>query len=495
MTVTQRRWFLPSLCVSLALAVGIGTWFILQRRLPPMARLAAAAPREARFIEGRISGGFRWAPFSRAVRGKNDAGRLPLLAAADPASRHATAVANLFAEKADSAIADLASIAEDSRDAAVWNDLGAAHYDAASRGESADHLNDALAAIDQALLFNPTFPEALFNRALVLERFHLRDVAAGAWRDYLAHAPSDGWRDEAQRHLDVLTARQRTFATEIEAAYPRLQAGDRTVARDLLTLDAGDARYFAETEGLARWGEAWLRKDPAAELHLAAMRTLAEELKAFNGEALLSDAVSAIESASAAQRDALARGHIGCRDARRVYDKDRDMATAERLLNAAARDLSAGGSPLVNEVLLWAGAARFWQGWHAEAETEFRALLPSVPTRYAALRANLDWLAPVHGSRGHRELPCPPHTHHPGVHPPGRDRQRRLSARHHVAGLRRRPRLWTGRTSPRSRAPRARQYVQQTSRPRHQRDDKCRRGPQEVARCAIARHGALAHSP
>ena len=362
-----------------------------------MGRVAAAAPRDVRFLEARVSGGFEWAPLAGTTRGRTDSRTLPMLAAmseiiqsADTSSPHAAAVAHLLAGRGDTAITQLTSLAEERGEAAIWNDLGAALYDAAVRSGSPERLKEALAAVDQALVLDSGFSEALFNRALILERFFLRDVAASAWRDFLARAASDGWRDEAQQHLQALSAPQRTFASGIEPLYPRLQDGDRSAAEELLHLDAGDARLFAETEGLARWGAAWLRKDAAAGRHLSALRTLALELERFSGEALLSDSVAAIERASGARRDALARGHVGYRDGRRAFD-DRRMSEAEQFLNDAARSLSTGGSPLADEARLCAAASRFWQNQHAEAEADFRALLPVIPRRYAALRAHLDW--------------------------------------------------------------------------------------------------------
>src|SRR4029079_12615929 len=88
--------------------------------------------------------------------------------------------------------------------------------------------------------------------------------------------------------------------------------------------------------------------------------------------------------------DALARGHVGCRNGRRAWDQ-RKMTEAEQILNDAARELTLGESPFANQVRLYAATARFWEGRHDEAEAEFRALLPAVPEQYAALRANLDW--------------------------------------------------------------------------------------------------------
>ncbi|HJQ37559.1 MAG TPA: CHAT domain-containing protein [Thermoanaerobaculia bacterium] len=297
----------------------------------------------------------------------------------------------MLATRPDVVIARLASTAEESRDAAAWNDLGAAYYQQAIRTRSTRTLQDALASADQALLLDRTFVEARFNRALILERFPLREAAADAWRDYLAHAPADEWRDRAIRHLHAATVPLRTVQSELTAAFPRLERGDRSAAATLLQLDAGDARYFGETEGLARWGEAWLRRDAgSAERQLTAMRTLSEALVAFSGETLLRDAVSAIEHATSADRDVLARAHMFCRDGRLAYDR-REFGNAEKLLTAAVRDLEHARSPAALEVRMWAGAAMFWQGRHAEGEREFRALQRAVPERYRALRGWVDW--------------------------------------------------------------------------------------------------------
>ena len=350
----------------------MGVWVTRQRVT------TATAPREGRFLEARLSGGLSWAPFETNVP------RTRTLAATvvRGEKRHAEALSQLLDDRADTAISQLTTMASASRDPAVWSDLGAAHF-------AAGHLEDALAATDQALLFDPRYAESRFNRALILERFHFRDVAAAAWRDFLAVAPADGWRGEAARHLAALEAPLRTFASEIDTHYPRMQRGDRAAARTLLELDAGDTRYFGETEGLARWGEAWLRRDTsAANSHLTAIRTLAAELVTFNGEAMPADAVAAIEGANATQRDALARGHVACRDGRLAYDA-RNMGEAEKLLTESARELE--GSPYATQARLFAATSKLYQGRHDEARAEYAALAPLMSERHAALRAQLEW--------------------------------------------------------------------------------------------------------
>lgn len=393
-----RKSLLALLALAIVAVAGFALWAVRSSGISPIQRLVAATPTGARVVEARISGGFPWAPVANERPDTSVASTRLRAAAArvlaengKSVDAHAAAVAHLLRDDASAALKSLASAAAASRSAALWNDLGAAHYHAAVRNGSPDELARALAATDQSLLFDSRFRESLFNRALILGRFHLRDEAIAAWRVFLAEEDNERWRDEAEQHLDALLRPPLTVASQIQTHYGRLEAGDATAARALLEIDAGDARYFGETEGLARWGEAWLASDRArADRHLIAMRTLGAALAAFNGDSLLQAAVAAITSADDASRDSLARGHVGFRDGRLIY-KQRKHAEGEKLLTRAQRDLERGGSPLAREVEFFVAVAAFDQGRHAEAEQGFRRLAGKLSPQYAALRGYLDW--------------------------------------------------------------------------------------------------------
>ena len=129
-------------------------------------------------------------------------------------------------------------------------------------------------------------PEALFNRALALERLNLWVVARQAWNDYIANDPQSGWSNEARRHLR--TAEQavsaRAEAKRVQdgairifdevlwrwAEAPDRAAADRALqqARDeerrLRGVRIGCARRRCLSDYRSRGGATWLTQAPSS---------------------------------------------------------------------------------------------------------------------------------------------------------------------------------------------------------------------------------------
>src|SRR5213075_819270 len=142
----------------------------------PAAKMRAIAPRGGRTIEARLTG-FAWSPI-RVQRGTPalDPARLELAGAAGaviekaPNTRDA-GVGYLIIDRDADAVEALQEAAQQSpNDAKVWSDLSAARYTLAARGEKPYELPRALAAADHALRIDANLPDALFNRALIIER-------------------------------------------------------------------------------------------------------------------------------------------------------------------------------------------------------------------------------------------------------------------------------------------------------------------------------------
>jgi CHAT domain-containing protein len=374
-------------------------------QMPPdeLAVLVDAGPGAARVIEPRVSGGFSWAPFVPRSGSGIDATSPTLTRAAlhvihatgnvpSGEARLAASAAYLLIGNAEAAVASLTPIAEDHRDPAIWNNLAAAHYVLAAETDSIEHLEAALVAADQALRFDDRNSGALFNRALILERYHLRDAAISAWRHYLTIDAESEWAAEARSRLDTLSRPRPTFSTEIELSYARLERGDRHAADDLVRFDAGEARSFGEMDALGRWGDACLRGDAAsAARHLIAAHTLGDALRTLRGEVLLADSVAAIERASPSDVERLARGHVAYREGRHVYRQLRKPTESEKILSAATLDFDTARSPMVWSARVYTGIAIFGQGRTDEAKTLFTRLNSSIPQSYGALRAYARW--------------------------------------------------------------------------------------------------------
>jgi tetratricopeptide (TPR) repeat protein len=212
-----RPMWLLAVAAAILLAVALPAVWQSLRHGSPMDELVARAPRSARVVEPRLTG-FPWAGYHgpmRASGGSTDAERLRLGGAAgeliekadrdhSTEAQHAAGVAMVLVDKPDEAIARLESAARTSHDAKTWSDLAAARYAAAVQFRRPSLYSEALAASDDALRINARLPEALFNRALILETMGLTSEARKAWQRYLDVDPGSQWSNEARSHLAEL---------------------------------------------------------------------------------------------------------------------------------------------------------------------------------------------------------------------------------------------------------------------------------------------------
>jgi CHAT domain-containing protein len=385
-----RTWWLAAaaLLAAIAITVPLLRWHG-GRATSPMARLIEAAPRQHRFVEARLSG-FRWAQLQAPARGRAtpDPADLKLAGAAgevlgsardrrEPAAQHAAGVAYVLIDQRSEGITELEQAARASEDPRVWNDLAAARYAIAVMEEHSSELPLALGDVDHALRLDPRLPEALFNRALILERIGLRDQARKAWLAYLAVDGGSAWSVEAQAHLRAIPATTTRFD-------PKLLEG--ASADRLVRAFPQEVRSFSEGPLLAAWADSEAANDPAgASAKLARIRLIANALAAFNGEHLLDDAVTAIERSKGAERAALVQAHRVYRAARMDYSK-RKAGAAETQFHQAAELFRRGASPMADVADYYAASAAFDQNRSLEARDELVRLLGRIDlARHRAL--------------------------------------------------------------------------------------------------------------
>ena len=406
----QRTWMRPwivGIAAMLALAV-VAIPLLLRQRSgrDGIARLVELAPGSARPSAARLSGGFAWAAWRGPMRaGSSDVetGRLHLAGAAAEAidradrertaeAQHAAAIALLLIERpleAETRLVAATRLAP--RDARLWSDLAAARTAAADLlGRPSLHPR-ALAAADRALELDPRNAEALFNRAVAVERIGLTEEARAAWQAYLAVDGTTEWAREAREHVARLTPQKPQSSFEREQ--PRLEraavAGDAPAVASIVAADPLRARTFGETWYLGQWAMALQRGDePAARVQLATARALGDALAARSGELLLRDSVRAVDAANDVRRRALASAHALYFRGRLAYSRQKPVE-AERDLRAAAAAF--GSAPMALAARYYAANTRFDQGAVSTARDELSRLLGEVDAGYAALGAQVRW--------------------------------------------------------------------------------------------------------
>lgn len=186
---------------------------------PRFAKLVEAVGEE-RYIEARLTGGFKYGPLREVMRGPGDGAgpnlqlravveelRSAVASAPSASELHALGAAELLLGEYRAASSHLrASLASGTESASTLNDLAASLF--SSPAASDDDRRQALAYLERALQLDPDFEEAVFNQAIVLEQLARTEDAAAAWRR-AGHLSGDTpWSVEAERRLRSLLSRK-----------------------------------------------------------------------------------------------------------------------------------------------------------------------------------------------------------------------------------------------------------------------------------------------
>jgi tetratricopeptide (TPR) repeat protein len=219
----SRRWMtrasaLVGVAAALLLAVRVARpeWLLGPRGDRPELQelVAAVAGLPTRPVEGRLTGGFKYAPPPSPTRGPGDrdmppdvriaAARLEQAASGDQPAPGALAdlgVALLTLGDVNKAIDALErAVAQKPMDARYQSDLAAAYLARARREGSPADWPKALAASERALKAHPDLIEAWFNRAMAIEGAGMSPgEVRQAWQDYLTRDSSSDWARERQQ--------------------------------------------------------------------------------------------------------------------------------------------------------------------------------------------------------------------------------------------------------------------------------------------------------
>lgn len=406
--IAPRRLPVGWLAVAAMLLVIVGAAMLVHRR-DPLAGLVAVAPHSARVVEPRLSGGFAWAAYAgsdRAASEKVSAEQLKVAGVAgelieraeshhDVDAQHAAGVAMVMVGKPADAIATLEAAVAQKENAAALSDLAAARYAAASQLGRASLYPMALAAADRALAIEPNLAEALFNRALILERMGVTAEARAAWERYLRVDPSSQWATEARAHLADLPAA--SHASAFERDRPLLESaaehGDADAVHRYVAANRDRARAFAEAEYLGRWAEAHQHHDETdAARWLTIARNIGSALVSVSGESLVNDAVLAIDHASDSDRESIAEAHLFYRSGRIAYSRGQRGVAEEALLRSAAL-FEGAHDPMSLAARYYAASARLARSdtAGARANLEYSRIAADTHPAYISLGAHVRW--------------------------------------------------------------------------------------------------------
>ncbi len=318
-------------------------------------------------MKPRLSGGFAYAP-CRQVGANGECGGMPEpgSAAAQTIARASSrlmertsrsrlkepeqAIGHLLVDEGSHSLETALELLEQAvlqaPTPAVLSDLAAVYYQVARYKSRPEDLVRALSLAERAAQQAPKFPEALFNRALILETLSLHHQAMGAWQAYRQLDPASGWSNEAANHLAHLAADldpelrwQRAKAT-LETT---LLQGDPAARMQIVRWFRLAARDYLEQELLPLWAtDVRERRLIASAQHLEVAAQLAAELHAQTGDGLWEEAIQMLGKDHGA---ALADVYWHYRAGLERYDAF-DLEAATKHLQQARTAFARAGNPL-----------------------------------------------------------------------------------------------------------------------------------------------------
>ena len=195
-------------------------WLQRLRGNDPQIEQIIAAVGEERYLEPRLTGGFRYGPLRTLTRGDTRDDNLALRAqlaqlrsaaerSPDARSLHALGIVELLVGLTDESIDSLTRAVQLSdRQAEFHADLGAALIVRVAHEKGSAGTSMARDSIARALALEPRLVEALYSRALIAEMDGTGEQAAQYWREYLQYETSPEWRADAEARLRRLKASQ-----------------------------------------------------------------------------------------------------------------------------------------------------------------------------------------------------------------------------------------------------------------------------------------------
>jgi tetratricopeptide (TPR) repeat protein len=205
----SSQWW-KAVAAAVVVAAAIGPIYVWHQHDPATDLAAATTGLKSRRVEARLSGfpyhewtvtrgdGGETDSDPATLKLENEAGAILEHNGTDAKTLHAQGLAHLLVRERTTAVSELTAAAlKKPNEARYWSDLAAAQL-------AAGNLEKALDATDRALAIDARLSDALFNRAVVLQRAERLKDASEAYAAYLRVDPISPWADEARRRLDSI---------------------------------------------------------------------------------------------------------------------------------------------------------------------------------------------------------------------------------------------------------------------------------------------------
>ncbi len=273
----------------------------------------------------------------------------------------------------------------------LLNDAAIAHLNLGRETNAPLNYLQALELVDLAIRDLGWSPQLGYNRALILTKLHLTDLALKHWRR-VAEAGDPYWASLSSRKLSEITDHLEASARREETARA-IEEGEFTAPGLLAEFAAREpylARIAVEDHLLGRWADEF--DEPRAVVTAQTIWTIADALKQAGRDTLLADEAEVINKTSGdAERAAhLRQAHRDYHLARQLYE-DQDTKAAEDLFERAETGFRDAGSPFVH----WATFFRSICIYYRDAEKADRILSgleQALDPGYRPLRGRVQWM-------------------------------------------------------------------------------------------------------
>ena len=282
------------------------------------------------------------------------------------------------------------------KDPKAWSDLAAAYIVRAGNADNPRDLVRAYEAADRAVRIDGTRLEALYNRALALERLHVTGSAREAWTTYINHETESRWIREAEQRQRSVTLAANDWDQQRNLLDQAALEGNTEEVLRIVDRNRQSAREYAELMLFGKWADAvgaGDQEDAAQKLQI--LRLVGNALAQTSGEHLVYDSVTAIDEATndpQRWKDLVQ----GTRDFRDGYVQHNSSIRAVKKLTEARDKLSRARSPLAFRAAFFLASNdyKFYQYQSAIEQTQqLIQTIKGLP--YRSLRGQANWVKAV----------------------------------------------------------------------------------------------------